>query len=257
MPDLLAAVADIVGRAADYALERQTTDFRRWHKTGGSPICEIDLSVDKRLRTELVALLPDAGWLSEERADDPARLDKQRVWIVDPIDGTRDYLRGRSGWAVSVALVEDGAPVLGVLAAPGRGELWTAAAGQGAWRNGERLAVVDRIELTGARVPADTLPKADRDLVAVPKPNGIALRMALVASGEADLVVAGKLGHEWDIAAAALIAAEAGATVTDGAGASFRFNKPDPRAGGVLVASPGLHGAALARFGQGTNVTPA
>lgn len=249
MPDLLHAVADIAGRAADYALERQTGDFRRWHKAGGSPICEIDLSVDKRLRAELLALAPDAGWLSEERADDPARLACRRAWIVDPIDGTRDYLRGRNGWAVSVALIEDGAPVLGVLAAPGRGELWTAEAGRGARRNGERLAVAQRAELAGARVPADVLPKADRDLVAVPKPNGIALRMALVASGEADLVAAGKLGHEWDIAAAALIAAEAGATVTDAAGAPFRFNKPDPRALGVLVAPPGLHRAALERFG--------
>lgn len=249
MPDLLAAVADIAGRAADYALERQTQDFRRWHKSGGSPVCEIDLSVDKRLRAELLPLLPDAGWLSEERADDPARLACRRVWIVDPIDGTRDYLRGRSGWAVSVALVEDGLPVLGVLAAPGRGERWTAEAGRGAWRNGERLAVSDRSDLAGARVPADVLPKADRDLVAVPKPNGIALRMALVAGGEADLLVAGKLGHEWDIAAAALIAAEAGATVTDGAGVQFRFNKPDPSALGVLVAVPELHGAVLERFG--------
>ena len=98
-------------------------------------------------------------------------------------------------------------------------------------------------------MPADTLPKADRDLVAVPKPNGIALCMALVASGEADFVAAGKLGHEWDIAAAALIAVEAGAVVTDATGAPLAFNKPDPRALGVFVANRRLHGAVLERFG--------
>ena len=184
MPDLLERVADVCARVADYALERQAADFRRWHKPGGSPVCEVDLSVNKRLRAALGELDPDAGWLSEESEDDPARAGRRRAWVLDPIDGTRDYVRGRTGWAVSVALVENGAPVLGVLAAPARGELWTAGAGAGAWRNGERLHVSDRSELVGARVPADTLPKADRDLVAVPKPNGIALRMALVASGD-------------------------------------------------------------------------
>lgn len=249
MPDLLVRVATVCARVADYALERQAADFRRWHKAGGSPVCEVDLSVNKRLYAALSELDPEAGWLSEESEDDPARVERRRAWVVDPLDGTRDFIRGRAGWAVSVALVEDGAPLLGVLAAPARGELWTAAAGEGAWRNGERLAVSERAELAGARVPADTLPKVARDLVAVPKPNGIALRMALVASGEADFVAAGKLGHEWDIAAAALIAAEAGAVVTDATGAPLRYNKPDPRALGVFVANPRLHGAVLERFG--------
>ena len=112
-----------------------------------------------------------------------------------------------------------------------------------------RLAAGDRTELAGARVPADVLPRADRDFVAVAKPNSIALRVASVAAGEADLLVTQRWGHEWDIAAAALIASEAGAVVTDALGGAIGFNKPDPRAFGLLVSAPGLHAAALDRFG--------
>ena len=230
------------------AMARWRTDFDRWEKAPGDPVSEIDLAVDRQLRAALADLLPDAGWLSEETADRPDRLECDHVWVVDPIDGTRDYIRGRRGWAVSVALVERGRVVLGVLDAPARGETWTATLGGGAWRDGVRLRAGDRTVLTGARVPADALPKADRDLVAVAKPNSIALRVAMVAADEADLVATRRWGHEWDIAAAALIASEAGATVTDALGGAIGFNKPDPRAFGLLVTAPGLHAAALERF---------
>jgi myo-inositol-1(or 4)-monophosphatase len=170
------------------------------------------------------------------------------VWVVDPIDGTRDYIRGRSGWCVSVALVEAGRPVIGVLDAPARGERWMATAREGATLNGAALRASERCVLEGARFPIDTLPRADRDLVAVAKPNSIALRVAMVAAGEADLVATQRWGNEWDIAAAALIAEEAGATVTDARGAALAFNKPVPQAFGVLVASATLHPAAAERF---------
>jgi myo-inositol-1(or 4)-monophosphatase len=147
-----------------------------------------------------------------------------------------------------VALVEDRVPVLGVLAAPMRGELWTASRGQGSARNGARLRVSARAGLAGARVPADQLPAADRDLVAVAKPNSIALRIALVAAGEADLVATLKWGFEWDIAAAALIAEEAGATVTGALGQPLAFNTASGEAFGVLVATPGIHAAAVDRL---------
>jgi len=230
------------------AMARWRTDFRRWEKEGGSPVCEVDLDVDRMLRARLAALDPAAGWLSEETADRPDRLAAERIWVVDPIDGTRDYIRGRPGWAVSVALVDRGEPVLGVLEAPARGERWHAAAGEGAWRNGLRLKAGHRTDLAGARVPTDALPKADRALVAVAKPNSIALRMAMVAADEADLVATLRWGNEWDIAAAALIATEAGATVSDALGSPLVFNKPDPRAFGVLVAARGVHRAAVAHL---------
>ncbi|HEX8382521.1 MAG TPA: 3'(2'),5'-bisphosphate nucleotidase CysQ [Sphingomonas sp.] len=245
---LLDGVTGIVAEAGRMAMARWRTDFDRWEKAPGDPVSEIDLAVDRQLRAALADLLPDAGWLSEETADRPDRLECDHVWVVDPIDGTRDYIRGRRGWAVSVALVERGRVVLGVLDAPARGETWTATLGGGAWRDGVRLRAGDRTVLTGARVPADALPKADRDLVAVAKPNSIALRVAMVAADEADLVATRRWGHEWDIAAAALIASEAGATVTDALGGAIGFNKPDPRAFGLLVTAPGLHAAALERF---------
>jgi myo-inositol-1(or 4)-monophosphatase len=250
MAPLLDAVVEIAAAAGQMALARWRTDFRRWEKVPGSPVCEVDLDADRMLRARLSALLPDAGWLSEETVDAPERLACRHVWVVDPIDGTRDYIRGREGWAISVALIEDGRPVLGVLDAPARRERWMAIAGRGAWRNGVRLAAGDRTALAGARVPADVLPRSDRDFVAVAKPNSIALRMAMVAADEADLVATLRWGNEWDIAAAVLIGAEAGAGVSDALGAPLVFNKRVPQAFGVVVAAPGIHAAAIARLAE-------
>ncbi|MDB5693207.1 MAG: 3(2),5-bisphosphate nucleotidase CysQ, partial [Alphaproteobacteria bacterium] len=218
MSPVLDDVSRIAREAGRIAAGRCGTAFDRWEKTPGNPVCAVDLEVDAFLRERLSALDPEAGWLSEETLDASDRIERPRLWVVDPIDGTRDFLRGRSGWAVSVALVEERVPVLGVLDAPARGEHWTAAAGKGAWRNGARLRASDRTALAGARVPADQLRAVDADLVAVPKPNSIALRIALVAAGEADLVATLRWGFEWDIAAAALIAAEAGAIVSGALG---------------------------------------
>lgn len=247
-PDLLQATADIANEAAKLALVRFRTGVRKWEKSPDNFVSEVDLAVDRFLRERLIALLPDAGWLSEESADDLIRLNHDRVWVVDPIDGTRDYLRDRPGWAVSVALVERGQPILGVLAAPARGEVWLAQAGHGATRNAGSIAASDRTDLPGARVPADDLPRVDRDLVTVHKPNSIALRMAMVAAGEADLLATFRWGADWDIAAATLIAREAGAKVTDALGKKLRFNTPRGESFGILASAPGIHAAASERL---------
>jgi len=248
--DLVEAVAAAAIEAGRLALDRWETDFRRWEKTPGSPVCEVDLAVDELLKQRLKAIDPTAGWLSEETADSPERLGARRLWVVDPIDGTRDYLRGRSGWCISVALVENGVPVIGVLDAPARDEHWRAVAGQGATRNGTALLASTRTLLPGARVPADTLPKADEDLVAVPRPNSIALRLAMVAADEADLCASLRWGNEWDIAAATLIAEQAGATVTDALGVPIRYNSDPAEAFGVLASAPAIHTAAVARLAE-------
>jgi myo-inositol-1(or 4)-monophosphatase len=245
---VLEDVSAIVREAGAIAAGRCGTDFERWEKAPGNPVCAIDLEVDAFLRERLTALDPEAGWLSEESLDESDRMERKRLWVVDPIDGTRDYLRRRPGWCVSVALVEERVPLIGVLDAPARGEHWTARRGGGARRNGERLKVSGRRELAGARVPADQLPEPDRDLLAVAKPNSIALRIALVAAGEADLVATLRWGFEWDIAAAALIAAEAGATVSGALGQPLAFNSASGEAFGVLVATPAIHAAAVARL---------
>jgi myo-inositol-1(or 4)-monophosphatase len=220
----------------------------QWEKEPGQLVSEADLMVDAMLRERLGVLIPEAAWLSEESAETPGRADRRLAWVVDPIDGTRDFVRGRAGWAVSVALVEDGEVAIAVLAAPARDELWWAARGEGAWRNGVRLHCGSHPTLSKARVPADHLRGVDIDYVLVPKPNSIALRMAMVAADEADAVASIRWGAEWDIAAACLIAQEAGAIVTDVLGRPFRFNRPHPRALGILCTVPQIHAAGVARL---------
>ncbi|ABC64797.1 3'(2'),5'-bisphosphate nucleotidase CysQ [Erythrobacter litoralis] len=220
-------------------------DLDAWEKQPGDPVCEADLAVDSFLKRELGALLPAAGWLSEETADAPGRLDNRLIWLVDPIDGTRDFIRGRKGWAVSVALISEGRPLIGMLNAPAREEEWIAVAGQGAQRNGRRLRASQRSTFVGARIPADSLMKEDRIFEMVDKPNGIALRVAMIAADEADLVATLRWGYEWDIGAATLIAREAGAAISDAWGNPLGYNKRDPRAFGLLVSAPGIHAEAV------------
>jgi myo-inositol-1(or 4)-monophosphatase len=245
--DAVSAVATEVGAMA-HASWRGV--FKHWEKGDTSPVCEIDLAADALLRERLMALDPDAGWLSEETADDAHRLNCARVWVVDPIDGTRDYVRGREGWAVSIALVEGGRPLIGVLDAPARGEHWRAQAGRGATLNGVPIRSSERTEIVGSRVPADALPRRDGDLTMVYKPNSIALRIAMIANDQADLLAAIRWGHEWDIAAAALIAQEAGATVTDALGRPLRYNSTKGEAFGVLATAPAIHAVAVERLAE-------
>lgn len=238
----------IVAHAGEIALglwPGAGAELESWEKTPGSPVCEADLAVDAFLKRELGALLPSAGWLSEETADDPERLDRDLIWLVDPVDGTRDFIRGRKGWAVSVALISSGRPLIGTLCAPARGEVWHAVAGQGATLNGARIAASTRRDFEGARVPANDLMKQDRMLTKVEQPNSIALRIAMVADDRADLVATLRWGFEWDIAAAGLIAREAGAAVSDSFGRKLDYNKRDPRAFGVIVSAPDIHTATV------------
>lgn len=248
---LLGAVLAIAQQAGDMAAEQSPAAGQNpavWDKSPGNPVSAVDLAVDQFLRAELSALLPDAGWLSEETADDPARLDCSNIWCVDPIDGTRDYIRGRSGWAVSIALIRQGTPILGVLYAPARGEVWHSLNGQGAYRNGIRVQASRRAGFAGARVPTDSLPRVDSDLTMVEKPNSIALRMAMVADDRADLVATLRWGFEWDVAAAALIVAEAGGTVSDAFGKPLLFNTPSAQAFGMIACAPAIHSDVVVRL---------
>lgn len=246
--DRLESIVSEAGQIAYRLWPGAGASVRSWEKEPNSPVCEADLAVDAFLKRELGALLPSAGWLSEETVDEPSRLERDLIWLVDPVDGTRDFIRGRSGWAVSVALISAGRPLIGMLAAPARGESWSAVAGRGSWRNGRRLSASTRLEFPGSRVPAHALPKADADLVTVDQPNSIALRIAMVAADEADLVATLRWGFEWDIAAAGMIAREAGAAVSDAFGNKLDYNKRDPRAFGVLASAPAIHGAAVERL---------
>lgn len=244
----LGAIVREAGRIAHDAWPGAGHSVESWEKEPGSPVCAADLAVDAFLKRELALLLPSAGWLSEETADAPERLGRGLIWLVDPIDGTRDFLKGKNGWAVSVALISAGRPLIGMLEAPARGESWLGIAGQGAQLNGQTITSSRRTEFAGARVPADSLAKVDRILELVDKPNSIALRIAMVADDRADLVATLRWGYEWDIAAATLIAREAGAAVSDAFGAPLNYNKRDPRAFGLLVSAPAIHGDAVAHL---------
>ena len=249
MPSL-EQLSEIAREAGALAYSKWRGDFKSSNKADGSPISELDHAVDAFLKAALRDLDPNAGWLSEETADNAERLLSPRLWVVDPIDGTRDFVAGKRGWCVSIAYIEGGRVTLGVLDAPARDEHWSAEAGKGAHRNGVPLQCASCHQLAGARVPADQLAPVDADLILVTKPNSIALRMAMVASGEADLLASIRWGHEWDIAAATLIALEAGAAVSDAFGNPLRFNSTKGEAFGVLATCPDIHMAAVARLAE-------
>ncbi|KPF68596.1 hypothetical protein IP88_11755 [alpha proteobacterium AAP81b] len=231
-----------------------------WTKDEGSPVGIADLEADAFLKSALLGPRPDYGWLSEETADTEDRLARRRIWVVDPIDGTRDFIRGRSGWAVSVALVEDGIVTVAALAAPVRDQLFVASHGGGATLNDRPLTVSGLATLAGVRLPIDADSLAARYWPspwpgeAVEKPNSLALRMAKLAADEADAWLEGRTIAEWDVAAAALILAEAGGTVTDRHGLALAFNKPAPVFHGIAAATPALHGEVLARLDHALRV---
>ncbi len=206
--------------------------LKSWTKGGGdSPVSEADIAVNDLLRERLP--LPGDGWLSEESENEPARLHARRVWIVDPIDGTRAYIAGREDWSVSVALVESGRPVLASIFAPATGEMFMAAAGEGATRNGGVIAASGAHGWAGARLAGpkrlmDRIAASHPQLVAVPRIHSLALRIARVATGEIDAAVAGGSGSDWDLAAADLLVHEAGGLLTDLAGRPLVYNRAVP-----------------------------
>jgi len=257
MPDLAADLALAVTAASEAgALAFSMLGSASWDKSPGNPVSDADIAVDRLLQARLLQARPGYGWLSEETADNPDRLASRALWVVDPIDGTRDFLRGRNGWAVSVALVVDGQVQVGVLDAPALGTRFAASRGQGSTRNGQSIHVSGRQSSAGARLPVDPqlitskLWTQPLDAVAVYKPNGIALRIAMVACAEADAIFDGRSSSEWDVAAAALILAEAGGTITDRDGLPYSFNKPAPTTAGLVAATPALHAPMLARLAE-------
>jgi myo-inositol-1(or 4)-monophosphatase len=235
------------------ALKGRAGGLKIWSKPGGSPVTDADLAVDDYLRTTLLAARPDYGWLSEETADDPARLTKTRVFVVDPIDGTAAYLKGKAWFTVCIAVVEDGRPICAVVHAPELDETYEAVLGQGARLNGAPIHVSQTRSLEGAAMLGDarmfTDPRWPRPWppMQVTSRNSIAYRMALVASGGYDAAVALSAKNDWDLAAADLIATEAGACVTDHHGRPFVYNRPVPQQPSLLCAGATLHRLILER----------
>jgi myo-inositol-1(or 4)-monophosphatase len=224
--------------------------LKSWTKGHSSPVCEADIASNELLRVRLADATPGFGWLSEESQDDPARLTARRVWVVDPIDGTRAYIAGRSDWSISAALVEDGRPVIAVLFAPVSDELFIAVAGDGASRNGVPISATTGPGLDGARVAgpkraAEGLTATNRHIVIVPKIHSLALRLARVAQGELDAAFASANSHDWDLAAADLLVHEAGGAMTTFAGRRLTYNRAEPAHGALIAAGPERHATLL------------
>lgn len=227
------------------------TSVKNWTKQGGSPVSDADIAVDDFLRERLKGLAPDCGWLSEETEDDLARLHAPRMWIVDPIDGTRAYLSGRTDWSISVALVENGRPVIAAIFAPVLDTLYLAAAGDGTTLNGSAVtatggADLDGIRAAGPKPMLERLAKVAPNLVAEPKVFSLALRMARVGAGTLDLAFASPNSHDWDLAAADLLVHEAGGALTTFAGQKLIYNRADPLHGALVAAGRARHEAFLA-----------
>jgi len=239
-------VAAAVREAGALALKAFKAPIKSWFKEGDSPVSEADIAVDALLRERLEATGLACGWLSEETEDDPARLSAARVWIVDPIDGTRGFLAGLPDWTISVALAEAGRPVLAALYAPATDELFLAAAGGGATHNGSAMVATAGTALAGARVagPDRRLGKlAPFGIIAIPKVHSLALRIARVAQGQLDLALAGPNSHDWDLAAADLLVHEAHGALTTLGGETLIYNQPTPTHGALFAAGRARHQA--------------
>jgi myo-inositol-1(or 4)-monophosphatase len=222
-------------------------------KPEGSPVTDADLACDALLKTRLLDARPDHGWLSEETEDGPERLAHRRIFVVDPIDGTAAYLKGKPWWTIALAIVEDGRPVAAVVHAPAIGETFTAVLGQGARLNGAPIRASDIDTLDDAAMLADAR-LLDRPIWSEPWPamrvskrDSLAYRMALVAGGAFDAALALSPKWDWDICAGALIAEEAGARVSDHIGRPYLFNRPDPRQASLVCSGPNLHALILDR----------
>ncbi len=229
--------------ALDYFRPGQKTSARIDSKEGGSPVTEADHAVDAFLAQELGRALPGAGWLSEETIDNPLRLSRELVFVVDPIDGTRAFMSGDARWAVCVALVERGRPVAGVVHLPAMGQTFVAQRGGGAFRNNERIAVSSRASLSGGAIAGPGLMLKDlaatgMEFRAEPRIPSLAYRFVRVAEGSLDAGLASTNACDWDIAAADIILQEAGGGLTDPHGLSPTYNRPATRHG-LLGAAPG------------------
>ena len=242
--DLLIAAAKESGRIATGF---HGSSYETWDKEDGAgPVTAADLAVNRMLEVELREARPDYGWLSEESAPKADRQEAERIFIIDPIDGTRSFIEGSDTWAHSLAIAEHGQITAGVVYLPKRDLMYTAAKGKGAFLNGTPITPSTRGTLTGANILATRPSFEPRHWTRVPdvtrnhRPS-LGYRLALVAQGRFDAMLTLRATWEWDIAAGVLILEEAGAVTSDKHGTPLRFNNPDPRLPGMIGANASLH----------------
>jgi myo-inositol-1(or 4)-monophosphatase len=251
----LALLTEAARRAGKIAMRFWKRMPKVWDKGGGhGPVTEADLAVNDMLAALLRAARPDYGWLSEESEDGAARLQSERLFIIDPIDGTRAFLAGEETFAHSLAVAERGEVTAAVVFLPAIDRLYTACNQGVARRDGTEVRTSAQPSGDGARLltTAPTLapehwpggvPQVQRSFRA-----SLAYRLCLVAEGRFDGMLTLRPAWEWDIAAGVLIAERAGARVTDRHGGALVFNAATPLAAGVIAAPPGVHADLLARL---------
>src|SRR5215467_5963706 len=223
------ALAGVVREAGALARAASGSPVKTWVKDHNSPVSEVDIAVNQLLKERLATIVPEAGWLSEESEDGPARLAASKVWIVDPIDGTRSFIAGRPDWTISVALVEARRPVVAAFYAPASEEFFLAVAGAGATRNGTPLKATPGGTIEGARIAGpkgflDRLATVAPQFTIQPRLHSLALRLARVADGTVDVVFASRTSRDWDLAAADLLVHEAGGALTTIGGTTLAYN---------------------------------
>jgi myo-inositol-1(or 4)-monophosphatase len=246
--DLLCAA---VREAGALGLELLDRNVRNWPKPDGSVVTEADLAVNELLFQLLQKPRPHYGWLSEESPDDPKRLDCERVWIVDPIDGTRSFVAKTDGWCIGAALIEHGRPILSALYRPMKDELYFACKGAGAWCNAERLAPRDGANLTGTELlgTGKAVRALGPDVIGKDVPQiPLLLRLAYVASGQADIAMSIGNKNDWDLAAGDLLVQESGAKLTNIEGQQMIYNTPETWQNGMVAAGPLRHHAVMKRL---------
>ncbi len=241
-------------QAGDIACRYTGPDAKRWDKPGGAgPVTEADLAVNTMLEDMLQQARPGYGWLSEETEDSPARLARERVFIIDPIDGTRSFAEGSRTWAHSIAIAEAGEVTAAVIYLPQRELMYTAAKGEGAACNGSPIRISAATELADTEILAakpnlqphhwqgGTPPEFIRSY----RPS-LAYRLAKVADGRFGAMLTLRPSWEWDIAAGDLLVREAGGIITNRSGSQLRFNNPHPLLDGVIAGNTPLHTALMA-----------
>lgn len=245
--DDLALLEKTVRAAGAIARRYYGTDYRTWRKEGGSPVTEADIAVNRYLCETLTAARPDYGWLSEESTDDAARLSRARTFVVDPIDGTVAFLKGRPHFTVCAAVVTGGRPVSGAVYNPASEEFYAARAGAGAHCNGLPIHVGSRATLEGCAMLGNraVLTRPPWPPMDVQNRNSLAYRLALVADGQADATVSLSAKRDWDLAAADIILTEAGGRVSDANGDPLLYNRPETVQPSLVAANPELHAVIL------------
>jgi len=237
-------VLEAVQRAGDRVMQLARDGFDTQKKEDHSPVTSADLAVNEILQDALLTSFPKDGWMSEESPDTPERLDKSRVWVVDPIDGTSYFIKGIPQFSISVALVEDHQPRLGVVYNPATNELFSAVHGKGLFLNGLHTTVDHppdqpvSILVNPSRMRHKELQPFE-NLAALHPMGSIAYSLALVAAGRADGTINFDPLHEWDIAAGWLLVQEGGGISTDYDGNPIAYNQADPSVHGILAARCG------------------